>query len=288
MDLGLTDKVALVTGASGGIGRAIARSLAEEGVHLVLHYHRNRVAAERLRQELAVESLVVGADLRDEQHVQQLFETTLARWGRLDLLIANAGFSPHDATGIKDLTAAEWDRIFEVNVRGVFFCVREFLRIVERQRSGRIVIISSTAAKFGEAYNAAYAAAKSALLAFMLSLKNEIVKLAPYAAVNIVAPGWTLTRMMEGVEERTLLRSFQTRAIAWEVPLAEDIAPLVVFLCSEKCARFISGQAIYVDGGMEGRVVHWPEELTPLKDFLARQPASLRESVKDPTQKTSA
>lgn len=273
MDLGLKDKVALVTGASGGIGRAIARSLSDEGVKLVIHYHTNRAAAERLQQELAVESLVLGADLRDEAQVRHLFEAAVARWGRLDLLIANAGISPHTAVGIKDFPTSDWDRIFEVNVRGVFFCVREFLPIVERQHSGRIVIISSTAAKFGEAYNAAYAAAKSALLAFMLSLKNEIVKLAPYAAVNIVAPGWTLTRMMEGVEQRTLLRSFQTRAIAWEVPLPEDIAPLVVFLCSEKCARFISGQAIYVDGGMEGRVIHWPEELAPLQDFFARHRA---------------
>jgi 3-oxoacyl-[acyl-carrier protein] reductase len=270
MDLGLADKVALVTGGSGGIGRAIVRLLAAEGAHVVIHYHTGRERAEALQRELPRESLALGADLTREDEVRQLFAAAVRWRGRLDLLIANAGASPHEGIGIKDLTTEDWDFEFRVNARSVFYCVREFLPIVERQRSGRIVIISSTAAKFGEAYNAAYAAAKSALHAFMLSLKNEIVKLAPYAAVNIVGPGWTLTGMMEGIEPSVLKRSFQTRAIAWEVPRPEDIAPIVVFLCSETCARFISGQAIFVDGGMEGRVIHSPGELTPLDEFLRR------------------
>jgi 3-oxoacyl-[acyl-carrier protein] reductase len=188
----------------------------------------------------------------------------------LDVLVANAGISPHDQASVKEIKAADWDLIFQTNTRSVFFCAREFMKIAERQKSGRMVIISSTAAKFGEANNAAYAAAKSALHAFMFSLKNEIVKLAPYAAVNIVGPGWTLTGMMDGTDPAVLKRSFQTRAIAWEVPKPEDIAPLVVFLSSDKCARFISGQAVYVDGGMEGRVIHSLSELGALDEFFAK------------------
>lgn len=270
MDLGLADKVALVTGGSGGIGQAIVRLLADEGAHVIIHYHKGRDRARALQRELPRESLALSADLTDEEAVRRLFAEAVRWRGRLDLLIANAGASPHEGIAIHELTTEQWDFEFRVNARSVFYCVREFLPIVQRQKSGRIVIISSTAAKFGEAYNAAYAAAKSALHAFMLSLKNELVKLAPYAAVNIVGPGWTVTGMMEGIEPALLKRSFQTRAIAWEVPRPEDIAPLVVFLCSEKCARFISGQAIFVDGGMEGRVVHSPEELAPLDEFFRK------------------
>jgi NAD(P)-dependent dehydrogenase (short-subunit alcohol dehydrogenase family) len=270
MDLGLKDNVALVTGASGGIGRGIARALAAEGARVVIHYHNNRQSAEKLQKELPVESLVVGADLKDEAQVQRLFDETIKKWGRLDVLVANAGISPHDQASVKDIKTADWDLIFQTNTRSVFFCAREFMKITERQKGGRMVIISSTAGKFGEAYNAAYAAAKSALYAFMCSLKNEIVKLAPYAAVNIVGPGWTLTGMMDGSDPAVLKRSFQTRAIAWEVPRPEDIASLVVFLSSDKCARFISGQAVYVDGGMEGRVIHSPGELGALDEFFAK------------------
>jgi len=270
MDLGLREKVILVTGASGGIGSAIAHSLAAEGARVVIHYNTHRQQAEQLQKELPVESLIVGADLRDEAHVARLFEEAYNWWCRLDALVANAGASPHSGISIKDLKTEEWEFEFQVNARSVFYCAREFMKIAERQKSGRIVIISSTAAKFGEAYNAAYSAAKSALHAFMLSLKNEIAKIAPYAAVNIVAPGWTLTRMMGGINPAVVKRSFQTRAIAWEVPKSEDIAPLVTFLCSEKCARFICGQAIYVDGGMEGRIIHLPHELAPLDEFFAK------------------
>jgi 3-oxoacyl-[acyl-carrier protein] reductase len=269
MDLGLKNKVALVTGASGGIGVAIVRQFAEEGAKVVIHYHSNREAAERLRDELTVEAELVRADLRSEADVERLFKQAHSRFGRLDILVANAGISPHQGTPLKELTAEQWDQEFQVNARGTFLCLREFLKIVEQQRSGRIVMIGSTAGRFGEANNAAYAATKSALHALMLSLKNEIVRVAPYAAVNIVGPGWILTPMMDEVDPAVIKRSFQTRAIAWEIPTPEDVAPLVAFLCSDQCARFISGQAIFVDGGMEGRVVHPPEELVELDRFFS-------------------
>jgi 3-oxoacyl-[acyl-carrier protein] reductase len=269
MDLGLKDKIALVTGASGGIGATIVRQLAEEGAQVVIHYHSNEQAARRLRDELRVEAEPVRADLRHEADVKQLFKRAQARFGRIDILVANAGISPHQGTPLKELTVEQWDENFQVNVRGTFLCVREFLNLVEQQRHGRIVMIGSTAGRFGEADNAAYAATKSALQALMLSLKNEIVRVAPYATVNIVAPGWIWTHMMDEVDPAVVKKSFQTRAIAWEVPQSEDVAPLVAFLCSDRCARFISGQTIFVDGGMEGRVIHRLENLGELDRFFS-------------------
>src|SRR5919109_406397 len=119
MDLGLRDKVALVTGASGGIGRAIARRLAEEGTKVVIHYHSNWEAAEKLRDELVVQTTLIRADLRNEAEVQQLFSQAQACFGRLDILIANAGISPHQGTPLKELAAEQWDEEFRVNARGV-------------------------------------------------------------------------------------------------------------------------------------------------------------------------
>lgn len=265
MDLGLHDAVALVTGASGGIGAGVARQLAAEGARVVLHAHANTAAAERLAAELPTESLVVTADLRDEAAVAGLFAALAGRFGRCDALVANAGVSVAHGETVRDLSLEAFESDLAVNLRGTFLCLREFFRLVERQRSGRAVLIGSTAGRFGEAGNAGYAASKAALRGLMLSLKNELTRVAPYAAVNLVGPGWVVTPMMRGVEAEEVLRSFQTRAIAAGVPRPEDVAPLVAFLCSDRCARFVCGQSVYVDGGMEGRVVHAPEELAELR-----------------------
>ncbi len=265
MDLGLRDAVALVTGASGGIGAGVARQLAEEGARVVLHAHANTAAAERLAADLPTESLVLAADLRDEAAVAAMFARLVERFGRCDALVAGAGVSVAHGEPVRDLSLETFEADLAVNLRGTFLCLREFFRLVERQRSGRAVLIGSTAGRFGEAGNAGYAASKAALNGLMLSLKNELTRVAPYAAVNLVGPGWVVTPMMTGVAADEVLRSFQTRAIAAAVPRPEDIAPLVAFLCSDRCARFVCGQAVYVDGGMEGRVVHAPEELAGLR-----------------------
>ncbi len=265
MDLGLRDAVALVTGASGGIGAGVARQLAAEGARVVLHAHAQPAAAERLAQELPTDCLVVGADLRDEASVAGMFERVLGHFGRCDALVANAGVSQAHGKSVRDLPLETFEADLAVNLRGTFLCLREFFRLVERQRSGRAVLIGSTAGRFGEAGNAGYAASKAALRGLMLSLKNELTRVAPFAAVNLVGPGWVLTPMMHGVSADEVLASFQTRAIAAGLPRPEDVAPLVAFLCSDRCARYVCGQSVYVDGGMEGRVVHAPDELAALR-----------------------
>lgn len=265
MDLGLRDAVALVTGASGAIGAGVARQLAGEGARLVLHAHAHGAAAERLAEELPTDCLVLTADLRDEAAVAGMFERLLERFGRCDALVANAGVSLAHGESVRDLSLETFEADLALNLRGTFLCLREFFRLVERQHAGRAVLIGSTAGRFGEAGNAGYAASKAALQGLMLSLKNELTRVAPYAAVNLVGPGWVVTPMMHGVSADEVLSSFQTRAIAAGVPRPEDVAPLVAFLCSDRCARFVCGQSVYVDGGMEGRVVHAPEELAALR-----------------------
>ncbi len=180
MDLGLAGKRALVTGASGGIGQAVARELAAEGVEVVAHYHRNAAAAE------ALGGLALGADLRDEAQVDELF----AAAGPLDLCVANAGVWPREDVPVAELPLERWRDTIDGNLTATFLTARGFAR----QGGSALVLVGSTAGRFGEAGHADYAAAKAAIgHGLLLSLKNEM---AP-ARVNVVAPGWTVSPMTE-------------------------------------------------------------------------------------------
>lgn len=264
MDSGLTDAVVLITGASGGIGRAIAQGFAAEGARLVLHYRTRREAAEALAAELPVECLVAGADLTDEQQVTDLFSRAGARFGRVDTLVANAGIWVEEPTPLHRMSLEQWRHTLDTDLTSVFLTCREFLRVVERQAQGNIVFISSTAGMFGEADHADYAAAKSALAyGLTRSLKNEIVRIAPHTPdypggrVNCVCPGWTLTPMAEGTlaDTEAVKRALQTMALP-QIARAEDIANAVVYLASDRLARHVTGQTLVIAGGMEGRVLH--------------------------------
>ncbi len=241
MDLGLAGKRALVTGASGGIGQAVARELAAEGVEVVAHYHRN---AEPAR---ALGGLALGADLRDEAQVEALF----LQAGSLDLCVANAGVWPSEDVPVAELPLERWRATIEGNLTATFLTARGFARGLQRG-PGALVLIGSTAGRFGEAGHADYAAAKAAIgQGLLLSLKNE---LAP-ARVNVVAPGWTVSPMTEASLTDELVETVTATMPLKQVARAEDIARTVVWLCSEQAAGHITGEVVTVAGGMEGRLL---------------------------------
>ncbi len=272
MNTDLKGKVILITGASGGIGGATARAFAAEGAKVMLHCHSNRAKAEQLARELsAVETLVVGADLRQEAEVSALFAEVKEHFGRVDTLVANAGMWPPEHVLLADLTLERWRQTLDIDLTSVFLCCREFLKLAREQRRGNAVLIGSTAGVFGEAGHADYAAAKSAL-AFGLTrtLKNEISRIAPHTAdycggrINCVCPGWVTTRMSAGAldESEKIKRVVATMALP-QLARADDIANAVVFLASDKLARHITGQTLVIAGGMEGRWLWQPEEVDP-------------------------
>jgi 3-oxoacyl-[acyl-carrier protein] reductase len=267
MESGLKDKVVLITGASGGIGQATARAFAEEGAKLVLHGHSRMAELERLQRELPVESIVLQADLTQEAEVERLFREAYGHFGRVEVLVANAGIWPEEPQLLSEISLERWERTIAIDQTSVFLCAREFFRLLERTRPevASLIIVGSTAAVFGEAGHADYAAAKAAITyGLTRSLKNEIVQIVPRGRVNAVCPGWTLTRMAQGAlsDPGAVVRALQTRALK-RIARPEEIARAIVFLASDRLAGHITGEILTVSGGMEGRVLHLPEEIDP-------------------------
>ncbi len=268
MDSGLADKVVLVTGASGGLGEEMARAFAREGACVVLHCHLRRQAAEALADQLKpADCFVVGADLTNEDEVARLWRDVEGRLGPIEIVVANAGVWVPDDVPIQDMTMEQWDRTVATDLTAVFVCMREFFRGIKRHalRDPAAVLIGSTAAVFGEAGHVDYAAAKGGLVyGFLLSLKNEIVRLAPHGRVNAVCPGWTRTPMTEEftADAEIVCRAVQTIPLR-KVGQPPDVASSVVFLASNRLAGHITGQMLMVSGGMEGRVLYERSEIDP-------------------------
>jgi 3-oxoacyl-[acyl-carrier protein] reductase len=246
----------LVTGASGGIGSACVRAFAAEGAHVVLHYNRGRDRAEKLAAELGGAS-VFGADLTKEHEVEKLFSRAREAIGAIDVCVAVAGGWPSEDVPVWQLPLERWDETMRANLTTTFLTAREFLREVERTGHGSLVMIASTAGLFGEAGHADYAAAKSAVAhGLLLSLKNELVRIAPAGRVNVVAPGWTESPMTRGhVDSEQVKRITRTMALR-KVAQPEDVARQVVVLASDELSGHVTGQVVTVAGGMEGRVLH--------------------------------
>ena len=256
VDTGLRGKGVLVTGASGGIGAACARAFAAEGARVAVHYHRGRDRAEAVAAELA-DAPVLGADLSSEQEVEQLFAAARETLGRIDVCAAVAGVWPRDDEPVWQMSLERWHATLDANLTASFLTARAFLREVERNGSGSLVLVGSTAGIFGEAGHADYAAAKSAILVgLLLSLKNEIVRIAPRGRVNAVAPGWTESPMTRGLVDPERVRAVSRTMALRKVAQPEDVARQVVVLASDELSAHVTGQVVVVAGGMEGRVVH--------------------------------
>ena len=256
METGLTGKGVLVTGASGGIGAACARAFAAEGARVAVHYHRGEERAREVAAALGG-APVLQADLTDEHEVDRLFAAARSELGRIDVCAAVAGVWPSHDVPVWELPLERWENTLRQNLTSSFLTARGFLREVERTGHGSLVLVGSTAGLVGEAGHADYAAAKSAVLGgLLLSLKNEIVRVAPRARVNAVAPGWTETPMTRGhVDPATVRKVTRTMALR-KVADADDVARQVVILASDELSGHVTGQVVTVAGGMEGRVVH--------------------------------
>lgn len=255
MDTGLAGKGVVVTGASGGIGAACARLFAAEGARVVVHYHRGEERARAVASEIG--AAVVQADLTVEADAARLFASARATLGTVEVCAAVAGVWPSEDTPVWELPLERWEETVRQNLTATFLTARAFLGEVARSGHGSLVLVGSTAGSFGEAGHADYAAAKSAVQGgLLLSLKNEIVRVAPRARVNAVAPGWTESPMTRGhVDPEAVRRISRTMALR-KVAQPEEVAAQVVVLASDVLSGHVSGQVVTVAGGMEGRVVH--------------------------------
>ena len=242
----LNGKTAIVTGASRGIGAAIARKLCETGAHVVL-CSRSLEAVTQTTDTLQSEGYTahaIAADIGQKADVETLVEETLTTFSQIDILVNNAGITRD--TLLMRLKDEDWDAVLQTNLSGTMYCTREVLRPMIRQKSGRIINISSVVGLMGNVGQASYAAAKAGIIGLTKTTAKEVGTRG--ITVNAIAPGFITTDMTAGLPEE-----FQNKILEL-IPLQnfgtpEDVANTVCFLASD-AARYITGQTFQVDGGM--------------------------------------
>jgi 3-oxoacyl-[acyl-carrier protein] reductase len=246
--LGLAGKVAIITGGSRGIGKAVVDLLSSFGTKIVVNYLRDEQAAtatvEMVRAR-GVDAASIQADVSQLREAERLVNETLERFGRIDFLICNAGIWEGDP--VESISEDLWDKTISINLKGTWAVCRAAVPIMKQQKQGRIVIVSSTAGQRGEANYSNYAASKGGQISFTKSLSTELASFG--INVNGVAPGWVETEMTQGVFDDKQRRE----AIVKEIPKGrvatpEDIAGPIVFLCSA-WADHITGDILSVNGG---------------------------------------
>jgi len=243
----LSGSVALVTGASRGIGAVIARRLAEAGVKVGVNYLSSPESAEEVVSSIISaggEALLVEGDVAQEEPAKSTIQQVVSHWGRIDILVNNAGIN-RDRLLLR-MNTDDWDQVIQVDLRGAFLCTRFVMPHLIKQRSGRIVNISSVVGISGNPGQANYAAAKAGLIGFTKSVAREVAS--RNVTVNALAPGYIATGMVEKLSEAAR-EKILSRIPMGRFGVAEDVSEAVVFLCSNG-ASYITGEVLTIDGGM--------------------------------------
>ena len=245
--INLDGKKALVTGASRGIGKAIAIRLATEGVSVGVNYNASEQEAAKVVDEiqsLGGNAIILKGSVADSLAVQSLIQAAEDKLGGLDILVNNAGITKDNL--IMRLPEEDWDQVIDTNLKGAFLCTKAALRSMVRQRSGRIINMSSVVAITGNAGQSNYTAAKAGLIGFTKTVAKEVASRG--ITVNAIAPGFIETQMVDAISSQL------QQKILERIPLGyfgtpEDVAGVVAFLASED-ARYVTGQVIGIDGGL--------------------------------------
>ncbi|GFE69146.1 3-oxoacyl-[acyl-carrier-protein] reductase [Chroococcus sp. FPU101] len=242
----LKDQVALVTGASRGIGKAIALSLASQGAKVIVNYARSSSAADAVVQEITEaggEAIALCADVSKSDEVDSLIQNILDKFGTIDVLVNNAGITKD--TLMLRMKLEDWQAVIDLNLTGVFLCTRAVSKIMLKRKKGRIINISSVSGLMGNAGQANYSAAKAGVIGLTKTLAKEFATRG--ITVNAVAPGFIATDMTNDLSNTEDILKF--------IPLgrfgeAEEVAGMVRFLACDPSAAYITGQVFNVDGGM--------------------------------------
>nr|WP_315855858.1 3-oxoacyl-[acyl-carrier-protein] reductase [Synechococcus sp. Lug-A] len=241
----LADQVALVTGASRGIGRAIALELAAAGAEVVVNYAASATAAEAVVEAITAaggRAYALAADVSVEEQVDSLVKAVLERSGRLDVLVNNAGIT-RDGLLLR-MKTSDWQSVIDLNLTGVFLCTRAVSRSMLKARSGRIINITSVVGLVGNPGQANYSAAKAGVIGFTRSTAAEFASRG--ITVNAVAPGFIATDMTSELNQEPILAAIPLGRMGQP----EEVAGAVRFLAADPAAAYITGQVLQVDGGM--------------------------------------
>lgn len=241
----LTGQTALVTGASRGIGRSVALALAEAGAEVVVNYSSSPNAAEEVVTAIKTaggEAYAVKANVGEETAIDELIKTVLKRSGRLDVLVNNAGITRDGL--LMRMKTEDWQAVINLNLTGVFLCTRAVARTMLKQRSGRIINITSVVGLMGNAGQANYAAAKAGVVGLTRSTAKEFASRG--ITVNAVAPGFITTDMTKELDSEPILAAIPLGSFG----TPEQVAGTVRFLAADPAAAYITGQVLQVDGGM--------------------------------------
>ena len=245
----LTGKVALITGASRGIGAATTIQFAQAGIRgLVINYHRDRKAARQVAascEGLGAETLLIRADVSSVAAAGKMIDSAVARFGFLDVLVANAGIWKEAA--IEKMSEAEWDKTIDVNLKSIYACCHAAAAVMLPRKRGTMILVSSTAGQRGEPFHSHYAASKGAIISMTKSLAAE---LGPRGiTVNCVAPGWVATDMTEdALNDPKVRRKIRDLIPLGRVATPDEIAGPILFLASD-LASHVNGEVLNVNGG---------------------------------------